>query len=43
MMAIIATGIALLSLACLSACIAIIACACAVKIIDKCLNFVGLN
>lgn len=43
MMATIATGIALLSLACLSACTAIIAYACAVKIIDGCLSFVGLN
>ena len=43
MMAVIATGIALLTLACLSACAAIIAYAAAVKIVDSCLGLVGLK
>jgi len=43
MMAIIATGVALLTLACLSACVAIIAYAAAVKIVDSCLNLIGLK
>lgn len=43
MMAAIAAGVALLTLACLSACAAVIAYAAAVKIVDSCLDLIGLK
>lgn len=43
MMAAIATGIAFLTLACLSACAAVIAYAVVVKIVDSCLDLIGLK